>query len=68
MGVGATGTVRLNAGIFKDIVKLKALDRKGKTGWKWGQHKEWPTPNNKPGPGQQQSLPEALDPPVKVAL
>ena len=47
MQVGATGTVRPNAGIFKDIVKLKALDRKGQTGWIWGQYQEWPTPNNK---------------------
>jgi hypothetical protein len=46
-GHGATGTVRTNAGIFEDIVKLKALDRKGKTDWVWGQHQEWPTPNNK---------------------
>ena len=46
-GIGATGTVRPNAGIYKEIVQLKALDKKGKCDWTWGQHREWPTPNNK---------------------
>ncbi|KFA69885.1 hypothetical protein S40285_09767, partial [Stachybotrys chlorohalonatus IBT 40285] len=35
-GIGATGTVRPNAGIYKEIIQLKALDKKGKCDWTWG--------------------------------
>ena len=45
MGHGLTGTVRPNAGIHEDIIKLKALDNKGQLDWEWGHHQSWPTAN-----------------------
>ncbi|KFA51449.1 hypothetical protein S40293_10229, partial [Stachybotrys chartarum IBT 40293] len=45
MDHGLTGTVRPNAGIHEDIIKLKALDNKGQLDWEWGHHQSWPTAN-----------------------
>ncbi|KEY70358.1 hypothetical protein S7711_10266, partial [Stachybotrys chartarum IBT 7711] len=46
LGVGATGTVRTNAGIYDKLVKAKEDDRKGRRMWPWGQIQSYPTEDN----------------------
>jgi hypothetical protein len=45
--IGATGTCRINSGIFKRLVQLKKDDTNGKLRWIWGQIETVPTPDNK---------------------
>ncbi|KJZ77974.1 hypothetical protein HIM_02611 [Hirsutella minnesotensis 3608] len=45
-GIGATGTVRTNAGIDKRLIQLKADDSKGRLQWPWGMLEAYPTPDN----------------------
>jgi hypothetical protein len=46
LGVGATGTCRTNCGLYRQLVKLKAADKTGKSGFAWGQLEAWPTVDN----------------------
>uniref|UniRef100_A0A8H7K3B7 PiggyBac transposable element-derived protein domain-containing protein n=1 Tax=Bionectria ochroleuca TaxID=29856 RepID=A0A8H7K3B7_BIOOC len=47
LNIGATGTCRINSGIFKGLVQLKKADTNGKLHWHWGQIETVPTPDNK---------------------
>ncbi|CAG9950100.1 unnamed protein product [Clonostachys rosea f. rosea IK726] len=47
LNIGATGTCRINSGIFNRLVQLKKADTNGKLPWHWGQIETVPTPNNK---------------------
>jgi hypothetical protein len=47
LNTGATGTCRVNSGIFKGLVQLKKADTDGKLGWSWGQIETVPTTDNK---------------------
>lgn len=47
LNVGATGTCRVNCGLFEQLVELKKADNKGKLHWVWGQLETVPTPDNK---------------------
>ncbi|KAG5747638.1 hypothetical protein H9Q70_009698, partial [Fusarium xylarioides] len=42
-GFAATGTLRLNSGVHRDLVELKTLDRKGRLLWHWNQLLRLPT-------------------------
>lgn len=44
--VAATGTCRVNCGIYKQFIEAKARDTKGDC-WAWGTFKVMPTPNGK---------------------
>ncbi|KAF4343858.1 hypothetical protein FBEOM_2191 [Fusarium beomiforme] len=46
LGIGATGTCRTNCGLYRQLVKLKAADKTGKSGFAWGQLEAWPTVDN----------------------
>ncbi|KAG5804466.1 hypothetical protein H9Q71_010955 [Fusarium xylarioides] len=42
-GFTATGTLRLNSGVHRDLVELKTLDRQGRLLWHWNQLLRLPT-------------------------
>ncbi|KAG5803595.1 hypothetical protein H9Q74_014487, partial [Fusarium xylarioides] len=46
-GVGATGTARVDCGIYEGLVKLKKADNEGKLRWPWGKFEAVSTPDDK---------------------
>jgi hypothetical protein len=47
LNIGATGTCRINSGIFNRLIQLKKDDTSGRLHWAWGQIETVPTPDNK---------------------
>jgi hypothetical protein len=43
LGAGATGTCRTNCGLYKALIAIKTLDRKGQLLWPWGHLDSHPT-------------------------
>ncbi|KJZ70145.1 hypothetical protein HIM_10452 [Hirsutella minnesotensis 3608] len=67
LGIGATGTARVNCGFYQPFVEAKKADTKGEC-WPWGMLKTAPTPDGQSiparnsksefGVGRQQRIPE----------